>query len=64
MGNYHRKGVRVNYHYFVVMENRQFPYMADAEDFSVLFYGSMCVFSVIKNLVGLFKFQQPKNIAI
>ena len=27
LGNYHQKRVRVNEHYFVVMENRQFPSM-------------------------------------
>ena len=27
MGNYHQKRVRVNYHYFVVMENGKIPYM-------------------------------------
>ena len=27
MGNYHQKRVRVNYQYFVVMENWQFPSM-------------------------------------
>ena len=27
MGNYHQKMIMVNYHYFVVMKNGQFPYM-------------------------------------
>ena len=27
MGNYHQKRVRVNYHYFMVMQNDKYPIM-------------------------------------
>ena len=36
LGNYHKKRVRVNYHYFVVMYNGYFTYMADGGWLSVL----------------------------
>ena len=32
MGNYHQKRVKVNYHYFVVMENGKIPSMVGSGD--------------------------------
>ena len=38
MGNYHQKSVRVNYHYFVVTENRYFPSSRHRWELPVLRY--------------------------